>query len=312
MRIIKPKRLRPGDVIGVCAPSSPPTSTEKIEDGIAYIERCGFRVDVGKNVFHKQGYLAGSDKERAADLNKFFANKRVKAIFTARGGYGAHRILPLLDYNLIRKHPKILVGYSDITAIQFALLSKIGLVSFSGPMVAADMSQGLKGKSEDLFWQCLTTTQPPPILESDSTSRRFFIHKGTAVGRLLAGNLAVLTSLLGSEFFPILNDPILMLEEIGERPYRIDRMLQQIRLSGTLSKVAGVALGRFTECQPEKGKPSLTLEQILKATFLDFHHPIASGFQYGHVKGTLTIPQGIRVRLSARTGRIHFLEAAVR
>ena len=163
MRIIKPQALRRGDIIGICAPASPPSSEDKITKGIAYLERLGYHVQLGRSVYHKHGYLAGSDSQRASDLNELFVNPKVKAIFTVRGGYGVHRILPLLNYNLIKRNPKILVGYSDISALQLALFTKTGLVTFSGPMVAVEMASGLKGETEEFFWRCLPLQNPQPL-----------------------------------------------------------------------------------------------------------------------------------------------------
>src|SRR5207302_6798876 len=164
MRIIKPGALHRGDIIGICSPASAPASDHDLSRGIAYLERLGYRVELGKHVRLKRGYLAGTDAQRASDLNELFANRKVKAIFTARGGYGSHRILPLLNYPVIRRNPKILVGYSDITALQFALMAKVGLVTYSGPMLAQGMSAGLGGRVEGRACRWVTTHTAPPAL----------------------------------------------------------------------------------------------------------------------------------------------------
>ncbi len=311
MRIIKPPRLRKGDVIGICAPASPPTASENVERGIVYLERLGYRVEIGRNVFRRKGYLAGSDRERADDLNRFFAKNSVRAIFTARGGYGAHRILPLLDYGCARRNPKILVGYSDITAIQFALLAKSGIVSFSGPMVASDMGAGLKGKAEEYFWRWMTSPEPPPPINGEDSIGIDSLRRRTGSGRLLGGNLSLVSALLGSGYFPEMSSPVFFLEEIGERPYRIDRMLQQLKLSGIMKKAKGIIFGRFIDCRPEAGKPSLTLDQIIRNAFHGFQYPLISGFNFGHQKGSLTMPQGIRVEVERRSQKLRFLEGGV-
>ena len=311
MRIIKPKRLRPGDVIGICAPSSPPSSDKSVEKGITYLEGIGFRVEVGKNIFRKSGYLAGSDAQRAADLNSMFANPKVRAIFTVRGGYGAHRILPLLDYNSIRRHPKILVGYSDITAIHLALLSKVGLISFSGPMVAVEMCGGLKDKTEELFWRSLMSPKLLPSMRGKNYKQLALRKGGIASGRVVGGNLSLMAALVGTPFFPRIANPIYLLEEIDERPYRIDRMLQQMKLTGLFQKLQGVALGDFTDCEPTKGKPSLSLQQLFQDAFEDERCPVVSGFHFGHIRDSLTIPIGVRVRLDGRKGMLHYIESAL-
>ncbi|MBI1806850.1 MAG: LD-carboxypeptidase [Ignavibacteria bacterium] len=311
MRIIKPKRLRPGDTIGICAPSSPPTSATSIDKGIAYIESLGFRVEVGKNVFRKSGYLAGSDAQRAADLNALFANPKVHAIFTVRGGYGAHRILPHLDYSSIKRNPKIVLGYSDITAIHLALFSKVGLVSFSGPMVAVEMCEGLKGETEELFWRALMSRNPMPPFRRKADKHIRLKNGRLATGRLLGGNLSLMAALVGTRFFPHITNPIYLLEETDERPYRIDRMLQQMNLGGLFQHVGGMALGVFTDCDPTKGKPSLSLRRVFQDTFQATRCPIVSGFQYGHIKNSLPFPIGIRVALDGRKGTLQFLESGL-
>jgi len=311
MRTVKPKALRRGDVIGICAPASPPSSEEKINKGVAYLERLGYRVELGRNLYRKRGYLAGSDAQRTEDLNELFTNKNVKAIFTVRGGYGSHRILNLLNYNLIKRNPKILVGYSDITALQLALFRKTGLISFSGPMVAVEMASGFKGKAEEHFWRCLTSTKPLPPLKGKVNERLNGRKPESVTGQLLGGNFSLVVALLGTRYFPTINNLILLLEEIDERPYRIDRMFQQMKLADLFQRMSGIVLGKFKDCVPEKGKPSLSLQQVFKDAFHDFHGPILSNIQYGHINNSLTIPLGIRVLLSARACKLEFLEAGV-
>src|SRR6267378_2398488 len=312
MRIIKPGALHRGDIIGVCSPGSAPASDHDLSRGIAYLERLGYRVELGKHLRFKRGYLAGSDAQRASDVNDLFANRKVKAIFTARGGYGSHRILPLLNYPVIKRNPKILVGYSDITALQLALMAKVGLVTYSGPMVAAEMAAGFGGSAEEWFWRCLTSRQALPsmqakVLRHGPQRKR---HAQTA-GRLIGGNLSVVAASVGTPYFPRISSPILLLEEIDERPYRIDRMLQQMLLAGAFDRARGVVLGSFVDCRPAKGKPSLTLRQVFLDTFAGFNFPVLEGVRYGHVKNSLTMPLGVRVRLNASRGQIAFLESAV-
>ncbi len=309
MQIIKPKALKRGDVIGIAAPASPPASEEQLTKGIRYLESHGFRIELGKYVLKRKGYLAGTDRERVSDLHDLFSNKLVKAIFTVRGGYGCTRILPLLNYRLVRRNPKILVGYSDITALQLALLSKSGLISFSGPMVAVEMAGKLKGEAEEQFWRCLTSTSKQRPIQTFQTKR--MIQKGISDGILLGGNLSLVASLVGTEYFPKIKSSILLLEEIEERPYRVNRMLNQLRLAKVFKRTAGVALGEFTGCEPEVGKPSLTLQQVFEDSFLGENFPVAGHFHNGHVDDLLTIPFGVRVRLDAHRGRLSFLENAV-
>lgn len=312
IRIIKPPRLHPGDVIGICAPASPPRKQDSIERGIRYLESAGFRIKLGKHIFGRQGYLAGTDAQRASDVNAMFADKSVKAVFTVRGGYGSQRILPLLDYRLIRRNPKILVGYSDITALQCALLEKIGLVSFSGPFVSGEMSNKLQGRTEELFWSCLMSPQPSPPIKNIFRDRLISNKRKTAGGRLIGGNLSILSTLVGTPYFPSLPDPIFILEDVGEQPYRIDRMLQHLRLAGVFSRARGIGLGNFTDCVPVPGKPSLTLSEVVRESFQSFQYPIVSGLPVGHIKKAEPFPIGVRAQLDGKKGALRFLEGGVR
>lgn len=309
MHISKPPRLCRGDVIGICAPAGPILDKRKFECGLRYLEQLGYRVLLGKHVYKQNGYLAGTDTQRAGDLNTFFENKHVKAIFCARGGFGVQHILPLLDYRLIRRNPKIVVGYSDITALHLALLSKTGLTSFSGPMVV-EMPETFDKKSEEMFWRSMTSTMPLDPLSPTGE----VLHHGTrtvASGRLVGGNLSLVAALAGTPYLPDMKGVVLSLEEIDERPYRVDRLLQQLKLSGVLRSAKGVLLGDFTDCTPVKGKPSLTLPEIFRQTFESYQIPVLSGFRYGHVRHSLTLPVGIRVRIDGMKNRMDFLEAAV-
>jgi muramoyltetrapeptide carboxypeptidase len=314
MKPVKPQRLRPGDVIGVFAPSSPAADDAKVERGVRYLEKIGYRVEVGKSVYKRHGYLAGMDGERAADIHTFFRKKSVRALFATRGGYGIHRILPLIDYPLIRKNPKIVVGYSDVTALHCALLSRSGLVSFSGAMVASAMSDGsFGGRTEERFWQMLTSADPPdPVRPADRElySGNLRAGKETA-GTLIGGNLSLLAALAGTPYLPPFTNRILLLEDIGERPYRIDRMLQQLKLAGLFRNLRGILLGDFRECQEEKGKPSLTLPRVFQETFAPLPCPVLSGFHYGHVRDSITFPFGVRASLRASKKRLEFLESGV-
>ncbi|TAK62023.1 MAG: LD-carboxypeptidase [Bacteroidetes bacterium] len=310
MNIIKPKALRHGDVIGIAAPASPPASTEHLTRGIRYLEQLGFRVELGASLYKRAGYLAGSDRERASDLHTLFSNKNVKAIFTVRGGYGCTRILPLLDYKMIRKNPKILVGYSDITALQLSLLTKAGMATFSGPMVAVEMAGCLTGRAEEAFWQCVTSRRTPPALDLEHHNRRI-IRAGTGDGVLYGGNLSLVASLVGTNYFPRIKRSLLMLEEIEERPYRVNRMLNQLKLAGVLKNVSGIALGLFTGCDPESGKPSLTLQQVFEDSFNGYEFPVAGHFHYGHTDDVMTVPFGITARLDTQRKKLKFLENAV-
>ncbi|MDZ7291234.1 MAG: LD-carboxypeptidase [candidate division KSB1 bacterium] len=295
-KLLKPPRLRPGDLIGVVVPASP-MKHDKLEQGIRYLENLGYRVKLGKYIFHEHGYLAGRDKERAADINNMFRDRKVKAIFCARGGYGTPRLLSLLDYNAIRANPKIFVGYSDITAIQLAMLRHAGLITFSGPMVAAEMGKGIDPFTEEKFWRILTHPEPLGDLRRPGVDNYQPITRGRAVGPLIGGCLSLVATLVGSPHFPEVKGSIFCLEEIGEAPYRIDRYLVQFREAGILRRIAGFVLGQTTDCVPTDDEPSLTIDDLLHDFIRPLKVPAVAGLDYGHVEVKYTLPVGIRAEL---------------
>ncbi len=313
MRTIIPPRLRPGDCIGIVAPASPPLSEESLERGVAHLEGRGFRVKLGRALAGKggsTGYLAAPDRIRAGDLHAMFTDASVRAIFCARGGYGAARILPLLDYALVRKNPKILVGYSDVTALHLALFARAGLVTFAGPMVAVEMRRPMDAYTEEHFWDMLmrpvarTRIGPPPGGAFES------IRPGTAEGRILGGNLALLASLCGGPFLPRSTGALLFLEDVGEKVYRIDRYLGQLSQAGILRSAAGLLFGAFSGMVPDS--PSLTLEEVLRHYARQVRGPVLGNFPFGHETPKCTLPVGARARLSSRAGALTILEPVVR
>lgn len=298
MKTIRPPALRKGDVIGVCAPAGPALRAGDVGKGIAYLEGLGYRVEAGRSLRRRDGYLAGTDRERAADLNRFFRDRRVRAIVALRGGYGSMRILDSLDYRAVRRDPKIFVGYSDLTAVQLALLAKCGLVTFAGPMVAAGMARGLGGEAEELFWRMLTSRRPLGRMPTPAAP----MAGGSASGVLVGGNLSIVSSLAGTPFLPSSRNAVLLFEDVGERPYRIDRMLQHLRLAGAFDGARGVVLGGFTDCGPEEGKPSLTLRRVFLDHLGGLGVPVLSGVRHGHFAGSLALPVGLRVTIDAGRG----------
>jgi len=308
----KPPRLKKGDIIGIAAPASPPASLHSLTKGIRSLEQLGYHIVLGKHLYEKHGYLAGTDKDRASDINELFLNPRVNAILIVRGGYGSHRILPLLDYNAIRRNPKVFVGYSDITALQLAIFAKTGLVTFSGPMVSTEFGEGFGGNAEEQFWQCLSSTKPLGILQNPNGKPLKPLIRGVTSGQLLAGNLSVVTAMLGTAYFSNSKNNILVLEEVEEPPYKIDRMFHHLQLARVFDQARGVVLGEFADCKPTNSKkPSLTLRQIFKEVFAPYEIPVLTGLQYGHVEGSLTLPIGIKTRMNASRGLLELIESAV-
>ncbi len=313
MAIVKPKKLKHGEVIGIISPASSPDDLTRINRGVTYLEKLGYRVEVGKNVGSKEGYLAGSDKQRLDDLHDMFRNKNVRAIFSVRGGYGSGRLLDKIDYNLIKKNPKIFVGYSDINALQSAFFTKTGLISFAGPMVAVDFHEEVSSFTEEIFWRTITSDKKIGKLHNPHNEKFFTLNKGRGAGRIIGGNLSLLTSLMGTEYFPKMKDAILLLEDIGEAPYRVDRMLNQLRLAKLFKQIKGVILGHFVDCvENDPSKASFTLNEVIIQYFpSQLKLPVLYNVKHGHIKDNITIPYGVKCTLNASLGFIEITENAV-
>jgi muramoyltetrapeptide carboxypeptidase len=267
---------------------------------------------VGTHATRLHGYLAGTDEERAGDIHAMFEHREVKAIFCIRGGYGTPRLLPLLRYRIIARNPKIFVGYSDITAIHLALWKYTGLVTFHGSMAGVDMADPMDPFTEEVFWRLLTSTRkggavafplPPPE----------GLVPGKASGRLLGGNLALVTALVGTRYQPRFDDAILFLEDIGEDPYRIDRMFTQLRGASILTRCSGIMIGHFTDCVPrDPSTPTFTTDEVIREYLTAAQRPALWRVPFGHERRNMPLPVGVRVRIDAGTGVVEFLESAVR
>jgi len=310
MKPLKPRRLSPGDLIGIVAPASPLSETSRLNKSVRYLESIGYRVKVGRNVGARHGYLAGTDRQRRSDLHEMFRDPRVRAVFAVRGGYGTLRILPEIDYAAIRRAPKILVGFSDITALQMALWTRCRMVTFHGPMPGVDMPGSMHPQVEEQFWRMLTSPTATPRL-AFSRNNAFPLRRGTATGRLLGGNLSVLASMAGSDFIPDFRRALVFLEDVGEEPYRIDRLLTQLMLSGVLSKASGVIYGQFVDCLPSGTGSSRSAAQVLDDSASRLRVPVLANAAFGHQSVKLTIPVGCRARLRAGSGVIDLLESPV-
>ncbi|MEN8191488.1 MAG: LD-carboxypeptidase [Bacteroidota bacterium] len=313
MKVIKPKRLKKGDLIGVISPASSPSDLERIEKGVNYLEKLGYRVEVGKNVGKTHGYLAGTDDERLEDLHSMFRNKDVKAIFNVRGGYGTGRLLNRINYGLIKKNPKIFVGYSDITALQLAFLKKTGLVTFAGPMVAVDFAADkVDPFTEEVFWKTITSSRKIGKISNPDNEKFYTLTKGRGEGSLIGGNLALIISLMGTDYQPNFNNSILLFEDIGEEPYRIDRMFYQLKHAKAFSKAKGIVLGRFVDCYiKDKSQPSLTLNDVISDYFSDLKIPVIYNVKHGHIKKNITIPWGLKTKINSSRCFIEVMESAV-
>jgi muramoyltetrapeptide carboxypeptidase len=313
MQFIRPKKLRKGDVIGIISPASSPEDFNLVNKGVNYLESLGYRVEPGKNINKNRGYLAGTDKERIKDIHQMFEDKNVNAIFCLRGGYGAFRLLDKINYKLIRSNPKIFVGFSEITSLQMAFLQKAKLITFAGPMLVPNFAKNFSEFTEENFWSVITSNKKPGKLSSPGKEKFPNINSGISTGQLVGGNLAVFSSLIGTEFFPDLKDKILLLEDVGEYPYKIDRMMNQLRLNRVFKKVKGIILGRFVDCiEHDPNKKTLTLGEIMDDYLKDINIPVIYTFPHGHIKDFVTLPIGVKIKLNATRGFVEILESCVR
>jgi muramoyltetrapeptide carboxypeptidase len=319
MTLLRPRRLAPGQTIGMVAPSAAPNDPERIRFAIETVESLGFKVKPAAHLYDRDGYLAGADAARAADLNAMFGDDGVDAIWCVRGGYGASRILPALDYALMRRRPKPLIGYSDITALHMAIHRQAGLVTFHGPVAFRGFTPYTLGELRRVLWTGETPTRlgaPPPFARAegrvDWENRVTTLVPGKARGPLLGGNLCLMSHLCGTPYFPDLRGAILFLEDVEEAYYRIDRMLTQLWLSGALAGVAGVVFGKFTGCNPSpfflQNRP---LEDILAERCRALGIPAIAGFMIGHVDDQTTLPVGCLAELDADAATLTLLEPGV-
>jgi muramoyltetrapeptide carboxypeptidase len=312
MKAIKPKKLKKGDVIGIISPSSSVEDQTKLEKGVNYLERLGYRVEIGRNVGKFNGYLAGSDDERIDDLHTMFSNKNIKAVFCLRGGYGAARLLDKIDFKLIRNHPKIFVGYSDISSLHLAMFYKTGLITFAGPMVAVDFYEEVSEFTEEMFWKLITSTKKYGRINNPADENILSLNSGSTNGRIVGGNLSVISGLIGTEYFPNLKDKILLIEEMGEMPYKIDRMFNQMRLSKMFQGIKGVVIGSFRDCQEsDPNKRTLTLGEVISEYMTPLKKPVIYNFKHGHLRENITVPVGVTIKLNASRKFIEISESAV-
>lgn len=312
-----PRRLQRGMTVGLVTPASNVWENEDIRFAIDVVKSLGFQVKEGRHLYQRTQYLAGPDAARAQDINAMFADRDVDAVFCLRGGYGTPRILPMLDYDTIRKNPKILLGYSDITALLNAIMQRSGMVTFHGPIAAQNFSDYTLEEYQKVLVQGqspVTIGAPPPFearpgrVEQKNRITRF--RGDRARGRLIGGNLTLVCSLLGTPFEPDFRDKILFLEDVGEAPYRIDRMLTQLWLAGKLNQVAGVVFGKFTKAKTDGN--SFSVEHVLEERCAGLEIPVVRGLMIGHVEDQTIVPVGAMAELDGDTGSLTVLEPVVR
>lgn len=305
---IKPKALKKGDIIALTAPAGAvfnQSHIQKIENRLAEL---GFKTVKGETLYKTEGYLAGSDQFRTNELHNFFKDKNVKAILAMRGGWGCGRILDLLDYDLIKSNPKIIMGYSDITSLLIAITNQTGLITFHGPVGYSSWKTFSTNQVFNTLVNGIESKLENPL---DYLTDLATLTKGTTSGQLIGGNLTVLASMIGTNHESIWKGKILFLEETGEEPYRIDRLLWQLKQANVFKQINGLVLGAFTKCEAEEPEKSFSLAEVLNQHFKNTTFPVYKGATIGHIIPKFTMPIGLNVKLDADNFSITLLESAV-
>jgi muramoyltetrapeptide carboxypeptidase len=314
--MIRPPRLVPGCRVALLAPAGPLLERDDLERGAELCRALGFVPVLGPNAHRRHGYLAGSDDERLADLNAALNDPAVDAIWCLRGGYGITRILDRVDLTGMAERPRAVIGYSDVTALLLAILRETGIVTFHAPMARTPLTPFGREHFERVLGRGAPAgrlgrlPQPAGVLVPRSP-RIVAVRGGVAEGPLVGGNLSLVIALIGTRHFPELDGAILFLEDVGEDLYRIDRMLAHLRMIGALDRLAGVALGQFTDMKRATGDGALGFDEVLSTYFEPLGIPVAYGFPIGHVDDQWTVPMGVRARLDAGAGEVELLEGAV-
>ncbi len=311
MNMIKPKPLRRGDTIGLVGISGaihePETRFDKM---LETIDALGYKVIVADSCREQYGYLSGTDASRAKGLNRMFRDDRVDAVVCMRGGYGVTRMLDLVDFDVIRANPKLLLGYSDITALHTAIHEKVGMVTFHGPMPDASWVD-LDDFSRESMLRALSSTEPlGAIANPEGLEPRCYVP-GRCEGRLVGGNLSLVAALCGTPYQLNPEGKVLLLEDVGEYVYRLDSMLTQLRLAGMFEKCVGVVLGGFTNCNEEYEKYALQLEDVIRDVIVPAGKPVLANLSIGHTPTKITVPLGVNCAVDAEAGTLTITEAAL-
>jgi muramoyltetrapeptide carboxypeptidase len=305
---IKPTALKAGDTVAISSPAGAVWDENQIEKFSDILKSFGFKVVIGKTLREKFGYFAGSDELRATEINELFANKNIKGIFCMKGGWGCARILDKLNYKIIKENPKVLIGFSDITALLLAITSKTGLVTFHGPVG----NSGWNEFTRSVFTSVLMTKKPFTFPENPIGEDKIYtINPGKVSGELVGGNLTVLSSLIGSNYLPDWKNKILFLEEAKEEPYSIDRMLTQVKLSGVLDSISGFVFGKCAKCLAEEPLKAFTFHEVILQHIQPLKIPAYYGAMIGHIENKLTVPLGIKVTMDADKGILSLEESSV-
>lgn len=290
------RKINKGSTIGIIAPGFTANS-EKIATGITYLQGKGFKIKQGISIGQNFGYFSATDDQRAKEINNFFADPQIDAIFCVRGGWGSLRLLDKINYDLIKNNPKALVGYSDITTLQLAIWHKCGIPSISGPMVAVEMAGGILDFTEKYFWSQIENMDKTFIIKLDETGGHFD-KTVSAEGVLLGGCLTLIVHQLGTHYAPDFKNSILFIEDVGEEPYKIDRNLAQLKQAGILNSLNGLIVGSFVDCLDNRVN-SFSIDEIFQHYFAGLTCPVIYDFPYGHILKKVSLPIGIKARLNA-------------
>ena len=311
---LKAKRLKKGDTIGMISPGSH-IKAEELEKAVQRMEQLGFKVKLSKHISALRGFNAGTDQQRLDDLHNMFSDNQVDGIWCSRGGYGCSRLLPYIDYNLIKKNPKVLIGYSDVTALLLAIHQKTGLICFHGPVGASELTEYNETQIQNILMEPkanYTITHSDENLKNEADYYQVEVFRaGPMQGKLMGGNLSLLAALAGTEYAFDAKGKIVFIEDIGEKPYRIDRMLTTMRQAYNLEKAAGILLGIFEDCQPGENDLSLSLKETLKDRLAGLGIPVIYGISFGHIANQCILPVGLEASFNTKDQNILLEETAV-
>ncbi|MFE4108221.1 S66 peptidase family protein [Almyronema epifaneia] len=314
---LKPRRLLPGDTVGIISPAGATFRREELNIVMDAVRGLGLVPKLAPHVLDRYGYLAGRDRDRAADINQFFADPEVAALLPIRGDWGSSRVLPYLDYQRIQQNPKIVVGFSDITALLLGIHAQTGLITFHGPHGLTSWRPDQTASFRQVLFEGQSLTIANTVAAEDLDrlmpvrNRIQTLTPGEAQGKLIGGNLSVIAGIVGSPYMPDLTGAVLFLEDVGESIYRIDRMLTQLKLAGMLDQLSGFIFGQCSHCGPGEDYGSLTLEEVLQDHIAPLGIPAWMGAAIGHVEPILTLPIGAEVLIEATAGTLQMLEPAV-
>ncbi len=292
------KKIEEGNTIGIVSPAYIP-NRQRVIEGVKYLQNRTYNIRTGENLNKEYGYFAGTEEQRLDDLHDMYTDTEVRMIICTRGGWGSLRMIDRIGYGLIAENPKPLVGYSDITTLQLAIYRMTGVPSISGPMVGVEFGKGIDPFTEEHFWGQVLNRELEYKFDWEKTRTRQLIG-GRTDGILLGGCLSLVCSMLGTPYCPDFTDSILFLEDVGEKPYKIDRYLAQLRQAGVFEKIRGLILGDFLDCEADEGETSFTVDEIIYDYFAEVKFPVIYHFPYGHGDVKFTMPIGVHARLDTR------------